>query len=138
MSCALRLVDVSISNAPSTSPAPLSTLYPTVGYSTRPSMRPSRRPTFAPSSRATVIPTLTGSFATEPPVTQRSATVHPRFEAAARHEATNLLAVMRLNLDFLQSLLQGQASALAVTALADLHQTIDRLERRLGASAFPR
>ena len=92
----------------------------------------------APSSRATVIPTLTGSCATEPPATQRSATVHPRFEAATRHEAANLLAVMRLNLDFLQSLLQGQASGLAAGAVADLHQTIDRLERRLCASAFGR
>jgi hypothetical protein len=138
MNRALRLVDVSISNAPATSPAPLSTLYPTVGYAMRSSMSPSRRPTYAPTSRATVIPTLTGSFATEPPATQRSATVHPRFEAAARHEATSLLAVMRLNLDFLQSLLHGQAAGLAVTALADLHQTIDRLERRLGASGLHR
>ncbi len=114
-------------------------MYPTFALSmwpsTRPSMRPSIRPTFAPSSRATVIPALTGSFATEPPTTQRSATVHPRFEAIARHEAISLLAVLRLNIDFLQSLLQGQASALAATALADLHQTIDRLEGRVGSHA---
>jgi hypothetical protein len=132
MSCAPRLVDVSISNAPSSSPAPVSTLYPTTGYA----MRASRRPTFAPTSRTTVIPMRTGSFATEPPATQRSATVHPRFEAAARQEATNLLAILRLNLDFLQSLLQGPASALAVTALSDLHQAVDCLEQRLRTSAF--
>ncbi|MDB5219519.1 MAG: hypothetical protein JWO86_7446 [Myxococcaceae bacterium] len=113
MNAAVRLVDVSI----------------------RPSIRPSLRPTFAPSSRATVIPNLTGSFATEPPSTQRSATVHPRFETASRQEATNLLCVMRLNVDFLQSLLHGQAAMLATTALADLNETIDRLEHRLGASA---
>jgi hypothetical protein len=82
-----------------------------------------------------VIPNLTGSFATEPPSTQRSATVHPRFETAWRHEASNLLCVMRLNLDFLQSVLHGQASVLANIALADLNETIDRLEHRLGASA---
>jgi hypothetical protein len=120
MSAALRLVEVSIRP------------------SIRPSMRPSVRPTFVPTSRATVIPNLTGSFATEPPSTQRSATVHPRFETASRQEATNLLCVMRLNLDFLESLLQGQASALAATALADLNETIDQLAHRLGASASRR
>lgn len=132
MSPALRLVEVEISTAPETSPAPVSTLYPTLG-SARPSMRASKRPTFSPSSRATVVPTLTGSFATDPPTTQRSATVHPRFEAAARQEATNLLAVMRLNLDFVQSLLEGEALDLSVGALADLHQAIDRLQCRLAA-----
>lgn len=131
MSAALRLVDVSISTAPSTRPAPLSTQYPTLAFSHRPSRRPSRQPTFVPSSRATVLPAHTGSFATEPPPTQRSATVYPRFEAATRNEAMNLLAVMRLNLDFLRAQLDGQASSLATTALVDLHQAIDRLELRL-------
>ncbi len=119
------------------------TLYPGTrgGYPTMPSMpvtrapmSPSTRPTFTPTSRTTVLPALTGSSATEPPTTQRSATTHPRFDAAARHEATNLLAVMRLNVDFLESLLREHASALAVSAVDDLHQTIDRLERRLGGA----
>lgn len=125
MSAALRLVDISV--------------WPSfTSSSMRPSMRPTLVPTFFPSSRATVIPNLTGSFATEPPSTQRSATVHPRRETASRQEATNLLCVMRLNLDFLQSLLHGQSSALAATTLADLNETIDRLEERLGASASTR
>jgi len=76
-------------------------------------------------------PTHTGSCATEPPATQRSATVYPRFETATRHEAMNLLAVMRLNLDFLRAQLDGQGSSLATTALVDLNQAIDRLELRL-------
>jgi hypothetical protein len=125
MTTALRLVDVSA-------------WPPFTRSSMRASMRPSLLPTFVPSARPTVIPNLTGSFATEPPSTQRSATVHPRYETASRQEATNLLCVMRLNLDFLQSLLHGQGSALAATALADLNETIDRLERRLGASACTR
>jgi hypothetical protein len=125
MSAALRLVDVSV--------------WPSFARSSmRPSMRPTLVPTFVSSSRPTVIPNLTGSFATEPPSTQRSATVHPRHETASRQEATNLLCVMRLNLDFLQSLLHGQSSALAATTLADLNETIDRLEERLGASACTR
>jgi hypothetical protein len=124
VTAAVRLVEVSI--WPS---------YPRT--SIRPSMRPSLIPTLVPGARATVIPNLTGSFATEPPCTQRSATVHPRDDAASRHEARNLLCVMRLNLDFLQSLLDGQSSALAATALDDLNETIDRLEQRLGAVANP-
>lgn len=127
MSAALRLVAVSISTAPSTPPAPLSTLYPTVAFSRRPSLRP----TFVPSSRSTVIPTHTRSSTTEPPATQRSATVYPRFEAATRHEAMNLLAVMRLNLDFLRGQMEGHGSLLAATALIDLQQAIDGLELRL-------
>lgn len=125
MSAALRQIDVSI--WPSFTSA-------SMGSSLRSSLRPSLLPTLVPSPRATVIPNLTGSFATEPPSTQRSATVYPRHETASRQEATNLLCVMRLNLDFLQSLLLGQSSALAATALADLNETVDRLEQRLGAT----
>ena len=134
MNRALRLVDVAISNAPDSSPAPLSTMLPTLAYATLTSLRP----TLSPSTRGTVCPALTGSSATEPPPTQRSVTSHPRYETAARHEATNLLAVMRLNLDFLQTLVPGHAAGLAGSAIADLHQTIDRLERRLGSPPFSR
>ena len=134
MNRALRLVDVSISNAPESSPAPLSTMIPTLAYTTLASIRP----TLSPSTRATVRPALTGSAATEPPPTQRCVTSHPRIETAARHEATNLIAVMRLNLDFVQTLLHGSAAGLAVSAVSDLHQTIDRLERLLGAAPFSR
>ncbi len=133
MNRALRLVDVSISTAPE-SPAPLSTMVPTLAYTTLASLRP----TLSPSTRATVRPALTGSSATEPPPTQRCVTSHPRFETAARHEATNLVAVMRLNLDFVQTLLHGSSAGLAVGAISDLHQTIDRLERLLGSPPFAR
>jgi hypothetical protein len=106
----------------------------TITISMRPSVRsslhPSLRPTFVPSSRVTLLPALTGSYVTEPPTTQRSATVHPRFEAALRHEAADLLAVMRLNVDFVQSLLASAPSALALAAIDDLHDAIDRLEQR--------
>ena len=134
MNRVLRLVDVAISNAPESAPAPVSTMLPTLAYTTLASLRP----TLSPSTRATVRSALTGSFATEPPPTQRSVTSHPRYETAARHEATNLLAVMRLNLDFVQALLYGESSGLAASALADLHQTIDRLERRLATPPFSR
>ncbi len=113
MNRALHLVDVSISVVPDSSPAPLSTMIPTL--------------------RA-----RTGSYATEPPPTQRCVTSHPRYETAARHEATNLLAVMRLNLDFLQTLLHGESAGLAASAISDLHQTVDRLERGLGSLPFSR
>jgi hypothetical protein len=122
VSAALRLVELTRSTAPTLSPASLATA--------RPSFRPSMRPTLVPSSRATVIPSLTGSFATVPPSTQRSATVHPRFEAVARHEVSNLVAVLRANVEFLASLLSGAPPAMAASALDDLHETIDRLERR--------
>ena len=116
MNRALHLVDVSISVAPDSSPAPLSTMVPTL--------------------RARTV--SSSSYATEPPPTQRCVTSHPRYETAARHEATNLLAVMRLNLDFLQTLLHGESAGLAASAISDLHQTVDRLERGLGSLPFSR
>jgi hypothetical protein len=122
MSAALRIVELARSTTPTMSPASLA--------AARPSFRPSMRPTLVPSSRATVSPTLTASFGTLPPSTQRSATCHPRFEAVARHEVTNLLCVLRANVEFLESLLRGEPSAMAASALVDLHETIDRLERR--------
>jgi hypothetical protein len=125
MSAALRIVELTRSTAPTMSPASLATA--------RPSFRPSMRPTLVPSSRATVIPTLTGSCGTLPPSTQRSATVHPRFEAVARHEVTNLLCILRANVEFLESLLRGEPSNMAASALDDLHATIDRLEGRFAA-----
>jgi len=118
---------------------------PTMGASMRPglraSMRPgfraSMRPTLVPSSRTTVSP-RSCTFVTEPesPVTQRSATVQPRLEAIARHEAKDLVAIMRLNVQFLGSLVEN-GSALAVEAMDDLNRTLDRLENRIGSWSQP-
>jgi hypothetical protein len=93
-----------------------------------PTFRPSMRPTLVPSAHPTIAP------ATEPPTTQRSATVHPRLETAARGEAQNLLAVMRLNAEFLSELLVETASPLALDALEDLRRGIERLEQRFASS----
>lgn len=73
---------------------------------------------------------------TEAPSTQRSATVHPRLEAAARHEVQTVLASMRLNADFLTAILYDNTSAVALDALADLERGIQRLEERLSQGHF--
>jgi hypothetical protein len=125
MSAALRFVEWTRSTAPTMSPPVLS--------SARTSFHPSLRPTLVPSSRTTISPTLTGSAATLPPSTQRSATVHPRFAASARHDVVNLLAVLRSNVGFLESLLHGQPSPTTASAVDELYETIDRLERRVAA-----
>lgn len=132
MSAALRLIELSELAALNRSTAP--TMSPASLASARPSFRPSMRPTLVPTSRATVLPTLTGSSATEPPLTQRSASVQPRFDAAARHEITNLISVVRMNVDFLESLLHRETAPMALSALDDIHQTIDRLERVLAGA----
>jgi hypothetical protein len=105
-----------------------------INVSMRPSIRPSLRPTFVPSSHVTLTPTLTRSFVTEPPTTQRSATVYPRLEAATRHDAEHLLGVLRMNVEFLASLLPATASRTALASLEDIHTTIDRLEHRVAKS----
>ena len=109
------------------------TMGPTMG-----DVRRSMHPTLVPSSRSTVLPRAQGSFVTEPPSTQRSATVHPRFEAAARHDAKSLLATLRLDVQFLGSLVEYNGSPLAVDALKDIHHSIDRLENRIGSWSEPR
>jgi hypothetical protein len=68
-------------------------------------------------------------------MTQRSATLAslhppPRGSAATQLEAYNLLAIMRMNVEFLVTRLQNGGDPTALEALADLHRTIDRLERR--------
>lgn len=118
MTAAVRLVDLAMSMAPTVSPAPL-----TSTYSTLP-------PQASPTSRRTLLPT-SAIRSTELPSTQRSATVHPRAELAARLEAKNLMAVLRLNVDFLESLLGDEPPPCARDAVRDLHTTIDRLEHRL-------
>jgi hypothetical protein len=120
MSAALRLVDLAMSMAPTMSPAPLT------------SARQTFRPTLVPSSCPTLLPT-SAARATELPSTQRSATVHPRIEMAARLEAKNVLAVMRLNVELLESLLGGELAPAARDAMQDLHTSIDRLEQRFGS-----
>jgi hypothetical protein len=124
MSAALRLVDLAMSMAPTVSPAPLT------------SAHPSLPPPTGPSSCRTLLPT-SATRATELPSTQRSATVHPRAELAARLEAKNLIAVMRLNVDFLASLLGEGLEPCARDAVRDLHTTIDRLEHRFVSSRTP-
>ena len=83
-----------------------------------------------------MIPTLAGRAR---PSRRRRSGARPFTRAsttAARHEATEpARGHARSTSISSQSLLHGQASALAVGALADLHQTIDRLERRVDASA---
>lgn len=100
----------------------------------RPSLRASMRPTLAPTS--TSRPT---THASEAPSTQRCATVHPRFAAAARQEAQSLLASMRSNADFLSGMLYGNAPPSALDALEDLRRCIDWLEQgvAVGPGVFP-
>lgn len=121
MSAALRLVDLAMSMAPTMSPAPLA------------STRPPFVPTLVPRSCPTLLPGR-AMRRSEPPSTQRSATVHPRAELAARLEASNLLAVMRLNIDFLESLLGDALPPCACEAVRDIHAVIDRLEQRIGSA----
>lgn len=99
------------------------------------STRPSLRPTLVPAPPPTVPPMSVGAIrASEPPTTQRSATVHPRFEAEARADAMNLIAVLRMNADFLGTLLRGNATPLALATLEELYVGIDRLEDRVVSS----
>ena len=122
MSAALRLVELvemDRSTAPTMSPASLA--------AARPTLRPSMRPTLVPSSTATIHPFRRN---TEAPPTQRSATIHPLFDDAARQDAQNLLAVMRVNIEFLAATLHDETSPLAIDALVDIHESITRLERR--------
>ena len=90
-------------------------------------------PTLVPRARASQRPATPGTI---PPMTQRSATLaslHPRGSAATQLEAYNLLAIMRMNVEFLVSLLGNGAEPVALEALEDLRRTIDRLERRCAA-----
>ena len=101
---------------------------------TRPTFRPSVRPTLVPTLYPRGVATLPAARHTESPTTQRSATVHPRVETAARHEAQNLLAVMRMNADFLAGLLADSPSTIAHEALDELRSGIARLEARFASS----
>lgn len=119
MSTALRLVDPV--GTPTMSPAslatPCSSMYPTLVPCARASQRPSSRE----------------SSGTIPPTTQRSATLaslRPRGSSVSQLEAYNLLAVMRMNVEFLVAVLGNGAELVALEALEDLRRTIDRLERR--------
>ncbi|MDB4941431.1 MAG: hypothetical protein JWP97_965 [Labilithrix sp.] len=111
-------------------------------YPVRQEYRPSLRPTLVPTSGASWEPTSDTHLkrADAAPPTQRSAHLDPRVEAAARAEAYSLLAVMRMNADFLGTLIGGSDSMVAREALGDLQRGIDRLERRfaLSGSILPR
>lgn len=122
MSAALRLVDLAMSMAPTIAPQRLE------------ATRPTFRPTIVPSLCPTLLP---ARHVSEAPSTQRSATVHPRHDLAARIEAKNMLSVMRLNVDFLESLLGEELPAHARDAVREIHTTIDRLEQRF-ESRLPR
>lgn len=103
-----------------------------------PTFRPSMRPTLVPSLTPTLYPrgvaTLPAARQTSSPTTQRSATVHPRLETAARQEAQNLLAVMRMNAEFLSGLLAESNSVIAHEALDELQNGIARLEARFAST----
>ena len=101
------------------------------------SPRPSMRPTLVPAPSPTAPPMSVGmlrSRDSEAPSTQRSATVHPRVEAAARADAMSLIAVLRMNADFLASLLRGNAPPMALATLEELYLGLDRLEDRMAGS----
>ena len=104
----------------------------------RPTFRPSMRPPLVPSLVPTLYPrgvaTLPAARHTDAPTTQRSATVHPRLETAAREEAQSLLAVMRMNAEFLSALLADTTSVVAHEALDELQRGIARLEARFSSS----
>lgn len=127
MSAALRLVDPR--GTPTMSPASIGT------------PRSSMCPTLVPRARVSQRPPAND---TVPPMTQRSATLHPRGSGATQLEAYNLLAVMRMNVEFINTLLGDEAPTAALEALDDLQRTIDRLERRCASmlvgpvAAFPR
>lgn len=120
MSAALRLVEAA--GTPTMSPASLAT------------PRSSMCPTLVPRAHVAPRPSSAGSLGTIPPSTQRSASFHPRESAATQLEAYNLLAIMRLNVEFLVSLLGNGAPTDALEALGDLHRTIDKLERRCASA----
>lgn len=123
MSAALRLVDPV--GTPTMSPASLAT------------PRSSMYPTLVPRARVSQRPSSPASPGTMPPTTQRSATLaslRPRGSSVSQLEAYNLLAVMRMNVEFLVSVLGDGAEPVALEALDDLRRTIDRLERRCAAA----
>ena len=124
MSGALRRVDAE-RNIPTMSPASLGT------------PRSSMCPTLVPRARVSQGPSTPEAPGTIPPVTQRSATLaslRPRVSCATQLEAYDLLAVMRMNVEFLVSVLGNRAEPVALEALEDLRRTIDRLERRCAAA----
>lgn len=120
MTAALRLVQPSSESPPT--PEPVS------ATNTR---RPTARPATTPTLHSLQGPVYVVRE-TEPPMTKRSASSTAlSFDEIGANEAKNLLAVMRLNVDFLESLLEeGQVSSLALAALADIDQSIRRLENR--------
>lgn len=89
--------------------------------------RSSLRPTLIPPPRST-------RHATHPPMTMRSATVPLRGSAAKRVEAYDLVAVTRLKLDFLESLVSEGVANVARQALDRLHHGLDSLEERCADS----
>jgi hypothetical protein len=123
MSAALRLVDfVEPACAPTLSPPSLA------------APRSSMCPTLLPRALGTQRPANDDeSFETHPPMTQRSATLSPRGFGPAQHDTYDALAIMRMNVEFLESLLGIGAPAVAHEAFHDLHRSIDRLERRCAA-----
>ena len=122
MTAALRLV-LTTMPPPALLPSPGRTDY-----------RPSTRPTLVPDSRPTTPTSATVRVEEDSPPTQRSASIPTRADVAARQEAYSLLAVMRMNADFLSTLIEGGGSPVAREALEDLQRGIDRLERRFALS----
>jgi hypothetical protein len=87
-------------------------------------------PTLVPRARLSHRPAAGEPRGSVAPMTQRSATFVARGSGATQLEAFNLLAIMRLNVEFLESMLGTSAPAVALEAIDDLHRALDLLERR--------
>lgn len=85
----------------------------------------SLRPTLAPAND-TVPPT---TRSTELPATQRSADAPSQVVVEPRTEVQKMLSVMKLNAEFLRSLVTTGMPSSAQEALRDLEQDIERLEK---------
>lgn len=94
----------------------------TISPGPRSSLRPSMRPTHVPGSFVSA--PRSGIYASETPVTQRSAVSPPRSGPASALAHHDLIAFIRANIDLLTSLIQDDAASNVLAALDDV-----RLER---------
>lgn len=77
------------------------------------------------------------SAETQPPRTTGSATVTilPRSTPLGnKHDAANLVAVIKMNVEFLRSVLRGGATPVALEAVEDIATMVDRLEEHVSSS----
>lgn len=127
MSAALRIVELDRNEASTLTPASMEQ-----AISTRKAAVPhSAETASAPSSKSQdALPDERGWAFSEAPSTQRCATVQTSAPKALSRDARNLLTVARLNVEFLAAQLHGQLPKSALEALEDLHESIERLERK--------